>query len=348
MSALINPHPHSWHDHRVVVFSGQYDSNIKTGECYQTRTLADLFDLHPARQPKQHGPAFIPSNYADHDARSHAAQQARGSFVSLTADVDSGDHAPGDLVAAIKAITGQSAHLIYSSPHARPGDRRWRVIVPLSDPVPFAVWQDAQTALCDHLAGCGIMPDRTLCRAAQPVFLPNVPRRHAKTGDPLRGRDGEPLFFRWRSTGIDAPGLSLVHGPVAALVARVAYLRMKAERGREQRRIASLRRAVADSDDLVAAFNRVNTITDLMRHYGYLTDPKNSLHWRSPKQKGTTYATRIMGDKWFSLSGSDVDAQLGATKGTGCFGDAFDLFVHFDHGGNRRAAIEALAKEAGR
>ncbi len=341
------PQPHRWHDHRVVVFSGQYDSNIKTGECYQTQTLADLFDFHPARQPKQHGPAFIPSSYADHDARSHAAQQARGSFVSLTADVDSGDHALAVLVDAITAFAGAAASLVYSSPHARPGDRRWRAILPLAEPAPYPVWLDTQTALYDHLEPGGIRPDRTLCRAAQPVFLPNVPRRHAKTGEPLRGRDGEPLFFTWRSTGINAPGLRLDHGPVAALVARVAGLRMEAERDRERRRIASLRRPVADSDDLVAAFNRANSITDLMRHYGYLTDPKNSLHWRSPKQQGTTYATRIMGDKWFSLSGSDVEARLGASKGTGCFGDAFDLFVHFDHGGNRRAAIEALAKEAG-
>ncbi|MDR3449309.1 MAG: hypothetical protein P4M15_06125 [Alphaproteobacteria bacterium] len=345
MTALPEPHPHRWHDHRVVTFDGMFDTHATTGEDYATRTMADLFDVRPACCPKERGPAFIPSTYADHDARSHTAQRAHGSFVALTADIDHGDHAPGDLVAAIKAFAGPAAALIYSSPHARPGDRRWRVIVPLAEPVPYALWHDAQTALCDHLDAHGIAPDRALCRAAQPVFLPNVPRVHAKTGATLRGQDGQPLFFAWRSTGIDAPGLSLDRGPVVAGMARVARQRAEAEGEREKLRIETLRRPAANSDDPVAAFNHANAITDLLARYGYDKRP-GSNDWRSPHQTGETFATRIMGDKWFSLSGSDAAAGLGSICPAGCFGDAFDLFAHFEHGGNRRAAFRALVQEA--
>ncbi len=344
MIAMHNPQARQWHDHHVITFAGQHDTHIKTGECYQTRTLADLFDVRPACTAKLAGPAFIPSSYADHDARSHARQRAHGSFVALTADVDHGDHPLADMVAAIKSIVLLSAAVIYSSPHARSGNRRWRVIIPLTDPTTYATWFDAQIALCDHLAALGIPPDRALCGAGQPVFLPNVPRTHKETGEALRGRDGQPLYFVWRSTGTDAPGLSLNSGPIAAGMARVARQRADAELELERRRVESLRRPQRNLSDPVSAFNHANAIADLLAHYGYQQRPRSN-DWRSPHQTGQTYATRIMGGKWVSLSGSDTAAGLGSACPTGRFGDAFDLFVHFEHRGNRTAAFRALIEE---
>ena len=344
MSALANSQRHRWHDYRVVTFAGRHDTHIKTGECYQTRALSDLFNVHPACLPKDRGPAFIPSSYADHDARSHRMQRAHGAYVALTADVDTGDHALADMVAAIQAIVGASAWLIYSTPHARPGNRRWRAILPLAEPVPYAVWFDAQTALCDCLEMHGIVTDRALCGAGQPVFLPNVPRAYVETGEPLRGCDGQPLYFAWRTTGIYAPGLMLDRGSIAAGIARLTQQRAGAEREKEKRRIKSLMRPAANSDDPVAAFNQANAIADLMARYGY-EQRHGSTDWRSPHQTSATFATRIMGTKWFSLSASDVASGLGSICPAGCFGDAFDLFVHFEHGGNRRAAFRALLAE---
>lgn len=46
-----------------------------------------------------------------------------------------------------------------------------------------------------------------------------------------------------------------------------------------------------------------------------------------------------------TLSGSDDDARLGAQSSSGCrFGDAFDLFVHFEHAGDTRAARAAASE----
>jgi hypothetical protein len=44
-----------------------------------------------------------------------------------------------------------------------------------------------------------------------------------------------------------------------------------------------------------------------------------------------------------SLSGSDAKRGLGAKSASGGarFGDAFDLYVHFEHGGDATAALEA-------
>ena len=128
-------------------------------------------------------------------------------------------------------------------------------------------------------------------------------------------------------------------------MAKIARQRAEANLDGERRRTSSLRRLEGNSDDLVAAFNRANAIADLLACYGYEQGP-GSTDWRSPHQSGATFATRVMGEKWFSLSGSDAAAGLGSMCPAGCFGDAFDLFVHFEHGGNRRAAFLALVREA--
>lgn len=346
MTALPNPHPQPWHDHRVIVFAGMYESHTATGEDYRTRALAELFNVKPVCTPKLAGPAFIPSSYADFDARSHTVQRERGAFVALTADIDQGDHPLGAIVEVIRLIAADTAHLVYASPHSRPCNRRWRVIVPLAEPEPYINWHDAQTALCDHLEAHDIVPDRALCRPAQPVFLPNVPRRYAVTGEALRGTDSQPLYFEWQSTGTAAPGLSLDHGAMGALVACHARRRALADDERARRQAAALRRPVANSDDPVRAFNGANALPDLLTRYGYEPRPGQTNHWRSPYQQGATYGTRVMGAKWCSLSASDTAAGLGARHDAGCFGDGFDLFAHFEHGGDRRAAFRALMQEA--
>lgn len=72
-----------------------------------------------------------------------------------------------------------------------------------------------------------------------------------------------------------------------------------------------------------------------------------SSDWRSPYQSSGSYATRCYGDFWISLSGSDAGAELGAATASGHrYGDAFDLFVHFEHGGNFTNAIRTYAQEA--
>ena len=157
----------AWNEFAVAFVGGTYDTRIETGEEYETRTLADIFNAAPANLDKLTGPAFIPSTYAEYDARSHDAQRQHGRFVALTADVDSGDHAPKAIQQAVAAFVQDAAYLIYSSPHSRPGDRRWRVVVPLAEATSFEHWFDAQSALFAFLASRGIETDKALARAGQ-------------------------------------------------------------------------------------------------------------------------------------------------------------------------------------
>ena len=339
----------AWHGRSVATFRGMHDSHIKTGEDYPTLALADLFTLTPTRQPKGAGPAILPSIYHDFDARDHSVQRERGQFVLLCGDVDSGDHALPVIRKAVTAFAPKTACLIYASPHARPGDQRWRILLPLAEVQPFDTWHDAQASFFAFMEARGIAMDHALARAAQPVYLPNVPDVHGKSGTALRGDDGDPLFYARAVTPIAWPGLDLTSGAVADGIAAIRARRVEDERERERiRREAEARRAAAprgDGASLMEDFNAANTVATMLELCGYEQCQRNAEDWRSPYQTSESYATRIIGSKWVSLSASDVGAGLGTKCQSGCYGDAYDLYVHFKHGGDHKAAYRALGEE---
>jgi putative DNA primase/helicase len=93
------------------------------------------------------------------------------------------------------------------------------------------------------------------------------------------------------------------------------------------------------------AFNATHTVTDLLDRYGY-KQAGSSSNWRSPFQSSGSYATRDFGDYWVSLSDSDDAQGIGAKTVNGHrYGDAFDLFVHFEHRGDFRKAVAAYGAE---
>jgi RecA-family ATPase len=340
-----------WNNRPVVVFNGTYDTHINDGSDYDTQPLAALFTLEPTNVPKFEGPAFIPSSYCSYDAREHAVQRVHGSYGALTCDIDKGNHPLHRVEQLVQQFCQDAAYLIYSSPHSRPGDARWRGIIPLASPVPFEDWYDAQIAMFAFMEHSGVEVDHALSRAAQPVFLPNVPVKHQKTGEALRGAQGAPLYFARAKTALTAPGLSLSDGAVWAGITQIRSKRAQDDAERERlRREAERRRQQqsskgGDKHDIIASFNSSNTIADMLMMYGYQQSPRHPEGWRSTYQQGETFATRIMGDKWVSLSSSDAAAGIGATCSSGCYGDAYDLFLHFEHKGDHKAAFRQLHRE---
>ena len=342
----------AWHDLRVMTFAGQHDTHKSTGEEYRTATLRQMFEFEPTHASKGRGWAIIPSAYHEYDGRNHARQRESGEFTALCGDIDKGDNPLAAVRTAVEAIARGSAWLIYSSAHSRPGNRRWRIMLPLAHPVPFEDWHDAQIAFFEHMEERGLQMDVALARAGQPVYLPNVPDKHEGSGTVLRGEDGAPLYFQRQHSDMDRPGFSLQSDLIAD---RIRVLREKrrvdeAERQRIQREGVAKRKrrpiSRGNDESLIDAFNRDNSLADLFSHYGYKQSPVSSIDWRSPFQQGDTYATRIVEGKWISLSTSDVDAGLGEACAAGCFGDAYDLFVHFEHAGSHQDAFRALGFQA--
>ena len=338
----------AWTSFRVATFGGQHDTHIETGEDYSTATLASIFTMEPQSKTKMAGDAFLASSYCGYDARSHEIQRENGSFVALIGDVDKGDLSIDVIRAATERFADGAAWLVYSSTHSRDGDRRWRMVFPLERASRFEDWYDAQTALFAYMESAGIPMDRALSRAGQPIYLPNVPETY-KDGTPLRDAFGDPMYYESDSSGLSAPGLDIGRGIVAGGIASVRQQRASDDRHREMLRAAAAARHAArprtEGANIIEQFNSSTSIATMMDVCGYSQSPRSPDDWRSPMQTSDTYATRIIEGKWVSLSSSDSASGLGQKHRSGCFGDAYDLYVHFKHGGDHTAAYRALGRE---
>jgi putative DNA primase/helicase len=328
----------------VITFNGSHDTQITTGRDYRTRTLQDIFECDtPAGVDKENAPAFIPSSYHHFDARAHAVQRERGPFVCITGDIDKGNHSLGEVADLVKVFAGtDTAYRVYSSASASADNQKWRVLIPLAGPVPFQAWQDMQWALIKWMAANGVELDTALTRAGQPVFLPNVPP--AK-----RGEDGEPLFYQTHS--VDGFGFDLERSEIAAQWLRAAEVEREEAAAETLRvhaaaKIKAAKRVASGVGSPIERFNDEHDIEGLLSEYGYTPGPDT--HWRSPMQTSSSYGTRVKDQHWVSVSGSDRDAGLGSqTKDRHSHGDAFDLFVFFEHKGDRTAALKAWCPRGG-
>ena len=338
----------AWNGFRVATFAGQHDTHIESGEDYRTLALSSIFEGKPQSRQKMAGKAFLASTYCGYDARSHQAQRANGSFVALVGDIDKGDLQLDAIKAATERFADGAAWFVYSSAHSRDGDRRWRIVLPLDAPAGFDEWYDAQTAFFTFLESAGIPTDRALSRAGQPIYLPNVPYAY-KDGTPLRGANGEPIYYQSESSGLNAPGLDITRGIVAGGIASIKQKRAADDRERELvRRAAGDRHASRprpDGANIIETFNASTSIANMLELCGYEQSPRSAEDWRSPMQTGDTYATRIIEGKWVSLSASDAAAAVGSAHGAGCYGDAYDLYVHYKHGGDHKSAYRELGRE---
>jgi hypothetical protein len=331
----------TWKNTAVCLVNGyRYDTRLETGEQYETITLGEVFSM--ADQPdraddKGRAPAVILSTYCEYDARDHAAQQARGSYAALWADIDEGNHSLPDVVSAVKQVAASDhAWFIYSTYSAAEEAPRWRVIIPLQQALPFDRWQIAQKALATRLAEEGLVIDLCGGRSGQLSILP-VHRPFYQTES---NASAEAL-------DVDADWLFLAHCYQAEeRQAKVeTTLKEAAEGARKARseRQTGARHVGAKSP--IDCFNEQYSIAALLSEYGYKQKRPNSADWRSPYQTSGSYATRDYGDYWVSLSGSDAAKRIGRSCSGGQFGDAFDLYVHFEHNGDFTAAVRTVDAE---
>ena len=328
----------------MLIAAGARDTRInEAGSQYDGITIAEIAKLvsEPQATEKADAKFFIPSTYREHDGRSHAAQRERGEYWMLAIDVDAGDPSLTEVKTAVERVTGNASALIYSSSGASEDNRKWRALIPLSEPIRGEDYVDAQLALFDLMQQEGITCDAALSRTGQPIYLPNVP--------PAR-RDslGQPQFYhglRNRGEGLLIPTESKVW---ANLEFRRKNEAIAAERAAAERQLRAQNRAQQQKDfdgvDPVAEFNRSNTIADMMLRHGYEKLGRSD-SYRSPMQTSGSHATKDFGTHWVSLSGSDRAAGIGQTSAEFCWGDAFDLYCYFEHDNDMRAAVRTYAAE---
>jgi hypothetical protein len=336
-------------DVRFLTAPGSFYTLIdRPGEYYPGISWTDIVKLvrNPQAKEKRDADFFIPSTYRAHDGRAHEAQRERGAYRALAIDIDRGNPSIDDVQEAVQAVCGEAGVLIYSSSGATPENRKWRAVVPLAGVLTGAEYEDVQASFFDLLHAHGVHPDGALARCGQPIYLPNVPLDK-------RNPDLTPVFYEHRV--LRGKPLRLDDdSPIMQEVTRKAEQRRlaaeQAERSRAERERQRAERRLKFPDDIspVDAFNEAHSIEDLMLRYQY-TRQGSSAHFRSRYQTSPSFATENFGTHWVSLSGSDAAAGLGRPKSIGehsyCWGDAFDLFVHYEHGSDYPAAVRAYGAE---
>ncbi|MDO9507253.1 phage/plasmid primase, P4 family [Hydrogenophaga sp.] len=341
--------PLRWRDHRVLTCAGIGDTRIDTGADYGTITLGEVFDqTEPTSCLKLSAPALIASTYHAFDGRKHEAQRLHGQYVAIPGDIDKGNTSLEKVQRLMCEFFGERvAHLIYSTASSTADSKRWRTLVPLEQPLAFADWTAVCMAFFGFMEANGCKMDWSLARAGQIAYLPNVPSS-------ARNADGSPKFFVREAR--DGRGHTMGDGVAEQHVnkllaqrkvesAALELARVEARAARDRRRA---HRGTNKDVSVVEAYNAAHSIEDLLIDNLYEQSPTSDVDWRSPYQSSGSYATRVFDDHWISLSGSDAEAGLGADSKDGHrFGDAFDIYCHFTHGGNFSAAIKAAAAELG-
>ena len=300
----------------------------------------------PQAKDKADASFFIPSTYRAHDGRTHQAQRDRGAFRMLALDVDKGNPHRKEVIQAVRDVLGDVSMLVYSSSGATEEHRKWRVLLPLAVPVSGEEYEAAQSALFYLISQHGITPDGALARCGQPIYLPNVPISK-------RWPNLEPMFYDWeivRGANVFLTDASPIMQEVERREEQRRIANDQADRDRLQREKQRAERRIQHPDDVnpVDVFNDSHTIEDLLLRYGYERQG-GSQHYRSRYQTSPSFATQNFLSHWVSLSGSDAAAAIGRSKSMGensyCFGDAFDLFVHYEHNGDFTAAVRAYGLE---
>ena len=336
-------------DVRFLLAHGSlYTLKDRPDQVYPGISWPDIVRLckEPQAKDKADADFFIPSTYRHHDGRAHQAQRERGVFRMLAVDIDQGNPHRQEVVEAVRGILGDVSMLVYSSSGATEDNRKWRVLLPLAVPVSGEEYEEAQSALFHLLRQRGISPDGALARCGQPIYLPNVPISK-------RWPDLSPMFYDFqivRGTNVFLTDASPIMQEVEQRQEQRRLVIEQADKDRREHEKQRAERRLQHPDDAnpVDVFNDSHTIEDLLLRYGYERQG-GSAHFKSRYQSSTSFATQNFVTHWVSLSGSDAAAGIGRSKSMGdnsyCFGDGFDLFVHYEHKGDFTAAVRAYGVE---
>lgn len=332
--------PTGWgkdYTHSLTRRDGTPNPKPYAGTPYPAITGAEIARMaaNPQACDKLEAQWAIPSTYLECDARDHEPQALRGQFRMLVLDVDKNNLDLSFILECVAGVLGAGRSIIaYSTRSSTPSDRRWRVLIPLAEALAGADYHDtalAFFALLEDQSKGTLIVDPPAARFGQIFFLPNRGEHYeyelVKGSRAILAHD-HPVIVRREQDR-----------------AKRAEAEAAAQARRKQREAERAARPFGDGESPVEAFNARHAVADLLERYGY-TRAGHSDDWRSPYQTSKSFATKDYGDYWVSLSGSDASAGLGAETRSGArHGDAFDIYCHFEHGGNQSKAAKAYWAE---
>lgn len=255
-------------------------------------------------------------------SRIHAEQREHGQFVALWADIDDNRLMNAEQVYdRLHALL--PGFIAYTSRSATQENQKLRIIVPLTQAVSGSIYMRLQKTLNNKLETVGITPDRVTERAGQVCYLPNK---------------GE--FWSWdEKQGALDPTLWADELAVIVKEEKTAQLALK--QAREHSRLKAEQFITTGCKSPIDAFNQEYPLDLMLQTFGYAQRGKRYV---SPNSESGVPGVSITADglKWISAHGSD--RAIGKQTDTGSMGDAFDLFTHYQHGGNHKAALRAAGE----
>lgn len=307
---------------KICTGVGGYDTRKEDQLPYNTLSPQQVWDMvaNPVSLPKEQAPWIIPSGYHAWDARKFEVQREHGKYDTfLCWDIDKGSPSLQQLAVAVRAVVGPGvAFAIYSSKSSKPDYYKWRILIPIAEPLNGFGYYAFQLTFFDMLAEQGITADYALCRSAQLVYLPNR---------------GEHYEYHYEPGGL----LTLSTHLAAVKAAQVERLSID---------MTSQHAKSETSRSIIGAFRRKHSMGSLLRLYGF--DTLNGTNWRNPFSDSGSYGGfKVFEDQqgWFSSSSGFCAMPIGKpAPGGGRYGDAFDLYIYFNCGGDR-AAAELYAKQ---
>jgi hypothetical protein len=315
---VTNPHP------VFVSGFGQYHSdrsgtNPKPYVTCDWQAFNALLEAPPSKA-KEHSQWLI---FSTLPSRNADEQRANGRFHALWADIDDAQGLTiAQTVERANQALGDVRLYCYSSRSATEANQKARIVVPLAESVCGQDFELMQCVLNDRLEAAGVMPDRATERANQVMFLPNRGEYYA--------------FERLEGPPINAGAQFACELDVIKQRQRQQLL--DSEAVRERSRLKAVSNMAAGCTSPVAAFNQAYDLETMLSTFGYR---KRGNRYLSPLSDSGVAGVTVSGDRWHSQHGSDVAAGLGRESNGACSGDAFDLFVYFEHGGDYSAALKA-------
>jgi len=286
---------------------------------YNSITLSDIVGLveTPPSVAKENAQWFIPSTLLSREAEK---QRAHGRYHAVWCDFD--HHT---LLTAIQSVLASllCSHVIYSSRSSTLNRQKWRVIIPLATPANAIEWQQVAAILNDSFEQAYIIPDRASERVNQICYLPNK---------------GE--FYRFHIESKLGPlnWYGALADELTKKRRQADQEKLRLEQFKEQSRLKAIERMATGSHSPIDAYNESYPVMQCLELYGYKRIGKKYL---SPNSESGNAGVTIQGNRWMSSHSSDVGIGHPNKNGGGCYGDAFDLFVYYEHGGNHNAALQA-------
>ena len=308
-------------------FGGYHTANpaAKNPRPYTTITIEQIMAMaaNPNSVAKDQAQWIIPSTTGGPEARGHAFQRENGTFWALWADLDDvAGMTFQDVTEKIRhAIPGTMA-LIYTSRSATEDKPKSRVLIPLAAGILGADYSMRAKIFNNRLEAAGLTPDRVTERTGQLCYLPNR---------------GEYYQYHIIEGELLNPSVHFAQ----EIQAEQERLKAEAEE-REQRHRESLQKIQARIDtgqaDPMAALNIEYPPELMLARYGHTLQRNGK--WLPPNSESGNAGGTTKDGKWHFHNGCMSMVGQPAKNG-GTWGDSFDLFTWYEHGGGRDRALKA-------